>query len=76
MAVDQSPDEGGSASSTVYEVVMNHEEQYSIWPADQPVPAGWNLVGFQGPKSDALDHIEKVWTDIAPLSVRQANAQS
>ncbi|MGH3939863.1 MAG: MbtH family protein [Pseudonocardiaceae bacterium] len=71
MSVDRSVGEGDDAVDVVYEVVMNHEEQYSIWPADQEIPAGWNAVGFRGSKPDALDHIEKVWTDITPLSVRQ-----
>jgi MbtH protein len=57
--------------STNYLVVINQEEQYSIWPADKEIPMGWNTVGFQGPKSDCLSHIEKVWTDMRPLSLRQ-----
>jgi len=54
-----------------YKVVVNHEEQYSIWPADQPIPAGWTSRGPQGPKDECLDHIETVWTDMRPLSLRR-----
>jgi MbtH protein len=54
-----------------YAVVMNHEEQYSIWPVDRDIPDGWHKVGVSGHKSECLDYIEEVWTDIRPLSVRQ-----
>lgn len=51
-------------------VVVNHEEQYSIWPMDRDIPAGWKEVGFTGNKKDCLEHIKKVWTDLRPLSLR------
>ena len=57
--------------TTIYKVVVNHEEQYSIWPADRELPLGWNDAGFQGPKADCLKHIEEVWTDMRPLSLRK-----
>jgi MbtH protein len=47
-----------------YQVVINHEEQYSIWPADRGPPNGWRLVGVSGPKADCLKHIGEVWTDL------------
>ena len=53
-----------------YRVVMNHEEQYSIWRSDRQVPEGWRDVGVEGPKSDCLSYIEQVWTDLRPLSLR------
>lgn len=56
---------------TIYAVVINHEEQYSIWPADRDVPLGWELAGKQGTKQECLDYIEEVWTDMRPLSLRQ-----
>jgi len=59
-------------ASDRYQVVVNHEEQYSIWPIDRQIPAGWRSVGRTGSKDECLGHIEAVWTDIAPLSVRQA----
>lgn len=54
-----------------YKVVMNHEEQYSIWPADRELPLGWKAEGFSGKKQACLDHIEEVWTDMRPLSLRK-----
>ncbi|WP_330343255.1 MbtH family protein [Streptomyces sp. NBC_00557] len=59
-----------------YSVVVNHEEQYSIWPKEKELPTGWREAGFSGPKEDCLAHIENVWTDIRPLSVRKAVAAS
>ena len=55
----------------VYKVVVNHEEQYSIWFADRAAPLGWSEVGKSGSKQDCLDYIKEVWTDITPLSVRK-----
>jgi uncharacterized protein YbdZ (MbtH family) len=57
--------------STVYKVVVNHEEQYSIWPADRENPLGWRDVGKSGPKAECLAYIGAVWTDMRPLSLRQ-----
>jgi MbtH protein len=54
-----------------YTVVMNHEEQYSIWPADRELPLGWNAVGKTGSKAECLAYIEEVWTDMRPLSLRK-----
>jgi MbtH protein len=56
---------------TLYRVVVNHEEQYSIWPADRELPAGWNDTGKMGPKPECLAYIEEVWTDMRPLSLRR-----
>lgn len=52
-------------------VVMNHEEQYSIWPESRPVPKGWQTVGEPLPKSECLAQIEEQWTDMRPLSIRE-----
>lgn len=57
--------------TTVYTVVINHEEQYSIWPEDRELPLGWNTVGKTGNKQECLDYIEEVWTDMRPLSLRK-----
>lgn len=54
-----------------YSVVVNHEEQYSIWPLGREVPDGWAHAGHEGPKDDCLAHIKEVWTDMRPLSLRQ-----
>ncbi len=53
-----------------YHVVVNHEEQYSIWPADRRLPDGWRPDGVSGSKQECLDHIEQVWTDLRPKSAR------
>ena len=52
-------------------VVVNHEEQYSIWPADRDAPLGWREAGKQGSKAECLAYIEEVWTDMRPLSLRR-----
>ncbi|MEM8529456.1 MAG: MbtH family NRPS accessory protein [Chloroflexota bacterium] len=57
--------------TTIYNVVLNHEEQYSIWPADRDNPLGWNSVGKSGLKQECLDFINEVWTDMRPLSLRK-----
>lgn len=59
-----------------YSVVLNHEEQYSIWPLGKELPTGWRNEGFNGSKSECLAHIESIWVDIRPLSVRQSVAAS
>lgn len=55
-----------------YKVVVNHEEQYSIWFANRDVPAGWREVGVSGSKEHCLKYIEEVWTDMRPLSLRKS----
>ncbi len=57
--------------STIFNVVINHEEQYSIWPVGREIPLGWKAVGKEGSKQECLDHIEEVWTDMRPLSLRK-----
>jgi MbtH protein len=59
-----------------FEVVVNHEEQYSIWPADRDVPAGWRKAGKQGKKAECLTYINEVWTDMRPLSLRKKMDQA
>jgi len=61
---------GFSVEGDLFQVVMNDEEQYSIWAARTPPPPGWTLVGYAGPRAMCLEHIEKVWTDMRPLTVR------
>lgn len=55
----------------IYKVVVNHEEQYSIWPADRENALGWNDAGKTGTKAECLDYIKEVWTDMRPLSLRK-----
>lgn len=57
--------------TTIYKVVINHEEQYSIWPADRENALGWNDAGKTGTKAECLAYIEEVWTDMRPLSLRK-----
>jgi MbtH protein len=54
-----------------YLVVLNDEEQYSIWPVGRAIPAGWNAEGTSGTREECLAHIERVWTDIRPRSLRE-----
>lgn len=56
---------------TIYKVVVNHEEQYSIWPADRENALGWRDAGKSGLKSECLEYIKEVWTDMRPLSLRK-----
>jgi MbtH protein len=65
MAEDESED------TTIYNVVVNHEEQYSIWPADRDLPLGWKEAGKKGLKPECLAYIKEVWTDMRPLSLRK-----
>ncbi len=69
MSIDEDEDK------TIYKVVVNHEEQYSIWPTDKDNPLGWNDVGKEGPKSECLAYIKEVWTDMRPLSLRKKMEQ-
>jgi MbtH protein len=62
---------GDAEDTTIYNVVVNHEEQYSIWPTWKDIPAGWKAAGFSGQKQACLDYIEEVWTDMRPLSLRK-----
>lgn len=58
-------------NTKIYKVVVNHEEQYSIWPAERENPVGWKDMGKTGLKSDCLAYIKEVWTDMRPLSLRK-----
>jgi len=61
---------------TKYKVVVNHEEQYSIWPAERDNPLGWEDAGCEGTKEACLKHIGEVWTDMRPLSLRKKMEQT
>jgi len=56
---------------TAYKVVVNHEEQYSIWPLDRDNPRGWRDAGRSGSKQECLAYIKEVWADMRPLSLRK-----
>jgi MbtH protein len=53
-----------------FKVLINHEEQYSLWPADLPVPGGWDETGMTGPKDECDEYIEEHWQDMRPKSLR------
>lgn len=61
---------------TTYKVVLNHEEQYSIWPSERENPLGWCDAGKSGSKSECLAYIQQVWTDMRPLSLRKQMAEA
>ncbi len=64
-------DQQDSEEHTLYKVVMNAEEQYSIWPQSRETPAGWRDVGKIGDKKECLTFISMVWTDMRPASLRK-----
>jgi len=64
-------DRGEQEDARTYLVVVNQEEQYSIWPEGWEMPAGWRAVGRPGPKAECLAYIKEVWTDMRPLSLRE-----
>jgi len=68
MTYQQSEEE----DKTIYKVVVNHEEQYSIWPEYKENPLGWNDAGKVGIKEECLAYIKEVWTDMRPLSLRRS----
>lgn len=57
-------------SEAAFQVVVNHEEQYSTWDAHREPPRGWRPAGFTGTRAECLAHIAEVWTDLRPLSAR------
>ena len=61
----------GEQDQTPFRVVVNHEEQYSVWLVGREMPPGWRAEGMEGTKSECLAHIAIVWTDLRPLSVRR-----
>ncbi len=60
---------------TIYKVVVNHEEQYSIWPADRENALGWNDAGKSGTREECLDYIREGWTDMRPHSLRESTEE-
>ena len=62
--------------TTNYKVVVNHEDQYSIWPAHRENALGWRDAGTQGSKAECLAYIKEVWVDMRPLSLRKAMDES
>jgi MbtH protein len=65
MAVQEDED------NSLYQVVVNHEEQYSLWPEWKEIPGGWRSTGKTGKKKECLEYVKEVWTDMRPLSLRK-----
>ncbi len=68
-------DRSSSDDTTTFQVVVNHEEQYSIWPVDRELPPGWTAIGKSGSRDECLAYINEVWTDMRPLSLRKRMGQ-
>jgi MbtH protein len=65
MSVEESND------TRIYLVLKNHEEQYSLWVKGSPIPAGWEVASREGTKTECLQYVKEVWTDMRPLSLRK-----
>ncbi|MDT7797558.1 MAG: MbtH protein [Actinomycetota bacterium] len=57
-----------------FQVLVNDEGQYSLWPLTNEVPAGWRADGFRGGRQECMDHVDEVWTDMRPLSLQRQMA--
>jgi MbtH protein len=68
--------ENAKNDQDTYLVVLNDEEQHSIWRADRDLPAGWRAEGTRGTRDECIARIDEVWTDMRPLSLRQRMAES
>ncbi|GHA29340.1 hypothetical protein GCM10010345_37770 [Streptomyces canarius] len=68
---NRTPEETGMDENTRYQVLRNDEEQYSLWPVDIEVPAGWQPVGKEGTEAECSAYVDEVWTDMRPKSLRE-----
>jgi MbtH protein len=59
-----------------YIVLINHEEQYSLWPQGKKIPDGWRAVGKEGSREECSKYVDEVWTDMRPLSLRKQMEES
>lgn len=71
MSQDEVTGRTPAAERVIYRVVVNEEEQYSIWPFDRELPSGWRDTGKSGDRQACLDYVREIWTDMRPLSVRR-----
>jgi uncharacterized protein YbdZ (MbtH family) len=76
LAEHDSMERGHEDDAMTYRVVVNHEGQYSIWPAERDEPFGWEPIGKTGNKSECLEHIDLIWTDMRPNSLRRQMAEA
>ncbi len=58
-------------AAVVFEVAINHEQQYAIWPSEKPLPQKWSRVGVAGSREECLTYVRQTWRDMRPLSVRE-----
>lgn len=58
--------------SAMYKVLINHEDQYSLWPVGTPNPSGWREAEKEGTKEECMAYVEEHWTDMRPLSLRRS----
>ena len=68
-------DDAAEEDTRIYTVLLNDEEQYSLWLAELPIPGGWRSTGKVGSKQECLEYVRTVWTDLRPLSLRKALAE-
>ncbi|HLJ85503.1 MAG TPA: MbtH family NRPS accessory protein [Candidatus Angelobacter sp.] len=61
----------GKEDNAIYKVVINQEQQYSIWPDFKELPRGCEYAGKSGSKAECLAYVKEVWTDMRPLSLRK-----
>ncbi len=62
----------GETQSEQFVVLINHEEQYSLWPRTKEIPAGWRATGMEGSKDACVGYVDETWTDMRPLSLRRS----
>ena len=67
------PNTATAQTQDEYNVVVNHEEQYSVWPSNKKPPKGWKATEFSGTQAKCQDYITEVWTDMRPLSIQKMN---
>ena len=68
-------DDAAEEDTRTYTVLVNGEEQYSLWLAELAIPGGWRSTGKVGSKQECLEYVRSVWTDLRPLSLRKALAE-
>ncbi|HEX6097850.1 MAG TPA: MbtH family NRPS accessory protein [Thermoanaerobaculia bacterium] len=60
----------------MFHVVVNDEEQYSIWPDNRELPPGWSAVAGPAPRARCLEIVKERWTDMRPLSLRRQQSEA
>jgi MbtH protein len=69
---NEKPVDALTIDGDLFKAIINEEEQYSIWPAKKPIPAGWRDTGFQGSGPEVSEYVDKHWVDMRPASLRKA----